>query len=294
MLQDLHDIKYLNRAKALRGLESDRPPEGRAGDAASVAASGIGTPPATPPATTPATTLPAATPGTATPGAVTNLGAAAIRLRKRGWAVLTGAGFTDGHRVDLTRVRELARWFGIPSARDGGADIWPVRPISRDPGQTFSQRTGGALLHTDAAYRDAPEPLFALFCVRPACAGGHSRLLTAEDATTGLDPEVLAALRRPVWQWLPPAIFGGPPGHARPVLAGTNTISWRFDNLEVTGELRTIAARFRDHIEGHRNIIEFALTADSMLVCDNTAILHGRTSFTDPSRLLLRVRMEHW
>src|ERR1039457_4598016 len=117
------------------------------------------------------------------------LAAAAAALSERGWAGGTCAGFTDGHRTDLVDVRRLACRFGIPSARDGHTEIWPVRPVSRDRGQTFSQRDGEALLHTDAAYRAAPEPLFALFCVRPARDGGHTRLLAAGAALSGLDAE---------------------------------------------------------------------------------------------------------
>lgn len=226
------------------------------------------------------------------PAPAATLAAATAQLGERGWAVMTEAGFTDGRRVDLARVRELTLRFGTPSARDGGAEIWPVRPVSSDPGQTFSQRDGEALLHTDAAYRGAPEPLFALFCVRPALDGGRTRLLTAADAVAGLDRGMLAALRRPVWRWLPPAVFGGPPDRARPVLSGDQEIRWRFDNLDADGALRAIAARFRDHIEGHRRITEFSLVTDGLLVCDNRRILHGRTRFTDAGRLLLRVRMD--
>jgi alpha-ketoglutarate-dependent taurine dioxygenase len=69
-------------------------------------------------------------------------------------------------------------------------------------------------------------------------------------------------------------------------------IRWRFDNLEIDEELRAMAARFRDHIEGHRKVAEFTLRSDSVLICDNRRILHGRTTFTDIDRLLLRVRLE--
>ncbi len=220
------------------------------------------------------------------------LAVAAAQLAERGWAVLDQAGFTDGRRADLAHVRRLAGYFGTLSARDGGVDVWPVRPVSRDRGQTFSQRDGEALLHTDAAYRASPEPLFALFCVRPAGDGGRTRLLSARAALSGLDAGTVSVLRRPVWRWTPPAVFGGEQDIPRPVVSGSGGLRWRYDNLAVGAELRPAAARFRDHLESHPSVTEFMLATDSVLVCDNTAMLHGRTGFTDISRLLLRVRLE--
>jgi alpha-ketoglutarate-dependent taurine dioxygenase len=220
------------------------------------------------------------------------LAAATAALSGRGWGVVTRAGFTDGQRTDVAQVRRLACCFGTPSARDGDTEIWPVRPVSRDRRQTFSQRDGEALLHTDAAYRAAPEPLFALFCVRPARDGGRTRLLAAGAAFSGLDAETVSVLRRPVWRWVPPAVFGGRPDVARPVVSRSGEIRWRFDNLAIGAELRPVAARFRDHIENHPGVTEFMLPTDSVLICRNQTMLHGRTGFSDIGRLLLRVRLE--
>jgi alpha-ketoglutarate-dependent taurine dioxygenase len=211
-------------------------------------------------------------------------------LATRGWAVVPSAGFSDGHTADPGAVRAIAQRFGVPSSRDGGIDIWPVRPVSRSATETFSRRAGTALLHTDAAYRPDPEPLFALFCVRPAADGGATRLLAATDALAGLDPRVARELRRPVWRWVPPAVFGGGPGEPRPVLSGGGA-RWRYDNLLASEPRMAVAAAFRDHIEAHRRVATLMLPADSVLICDNQRVLHGRTTFTDAARLLLRVRL---
>jgi alpha-ketoglutarate-dependent taurine dioxygenase len=211
-------------------------------------------------------------------------------LATRGWAVLTSAGFTDGHTADPDAVRAIARRFGVPSSRDGGTDIWPVQPVSRSATETFSRRAGGALLHTDAAYREDPESLFALFCVRPAADGGATRLLAAADALAGLDPRLTRELRRPVWRWAPPAVFGGEPVEPRPVLTDRG-VRWRYDNLLASEADLAVAAEFRDHVEGHPRVRGFILPADSVLICDNQHVLHGRTPFTDTTRLLLRVRL---
>ncbi|GIH25050.1 hypothetical protein Aph01nite_33600 [Acrocarpospora phusangensis] len=221
----------------------------------------------------------------------TSLGAARQRLATQGWTVLPGAGFTDGHQIDHAAVTTIAELFGSPSSRDGGRAVWPVQPATTDPGETFSRRDGEALLHTDAAYRADPEPLFALFCVRPARDGGLSRLLHAADAVAGLDDGILGALRRPQWRWVPPRVFGGERDTPRPVLEPDGAIRWRFDNLDVGSELADVATAFRDHVETHPRLVQLPLATDSVLICDNRSMLHGRTTFADPGRLLLRVRL---
>jgi alpha-ketoglutarate-dependent taurine dioxygenase len=213
------------------------------------------------------------------------------QVSARGWAVVESAGFTDGRTTDFDAVRAIARQFGVPSDRDGGTDIWPIRPVSESASETFSRRAGEALLHTDAAYRTDPEPLFALFCVRPAGDGGASRLLTARDAIADLNEQIITELRRPVWVWTPPAVFGGTPAEPSAVLAERGHIRWRYDNLAIGERHRPIADAFHEHLETHRSTVEFTLPTDSVLVCDNQQVLHGRTGFTDIARLLLRVRL---
>jgi len=223
---------------------------------------------------------------------VATLGEAHRRLATDGFSVLPDAGFTDGDEFDPDAVLRLAEQFGVPSSRDGGTAVWSVRPRTADPKQTFSLRSGAALLHTDAAYRADPEPRFALFCVRPGDDGGLTRLLRAADAVSGLDAETLAVLRRPVWRWLPPAVFGGRRDVMRPVLEAGGAIRWRPDNLDVSDAARAVAATFTEYVEQHPKLLQFPLPAGSMLVCDNRMVLHGRTSFSDPDRHLLRVRLE--
>jgi len=219
------------------------------------------------------------------------LAVAQAELRSRGWSIITDAGFSRGGAVDVDAVRRLAEYFGRPSDRDGGQDVWPVRPRTTDPAATFSQRAGAALLHTDAAYRADPEPLFALFCAQPAADGGLSRLLAAADAVRDLDPAVAEQLRRPVWRWAPPSVFGGSPDTARPVLGPDGGLRWRPDNLTVAADLAQTAAAFTAHVESHPCLVQLPLPADTVLVCDNSRVLHGRTAFADQRRLLLRVRL---
>ncbi|GAB1821827.1 TauD/TfdA family dioxygenase [Herbidospora sp. RD11066] len=214
------------------------------------------------------------------------------RLATHGWAVLTEMGFTDGEEVDLGLVRAMVGKLGNITARDGSTEIWPVRADTSDSAETFSRRTGPALLHTDAAYQPDPEPLLMLFCVRPADVGGHTRMLTCQDAITGLPENVDAALREPQWRWTPPKVFDTPPDECHPVLSADDRVRWRYDNLDVPETLKTVAWLFSEHIESHPAVIEFPLKSDSILICDNHRVMHGRTSFGDTERLLLRASVK--
>jgi hypothetical protein len=214
-------------------------------------------------------------------------------LHSRGWSLVLNAGFTDGEMVDSAALRELCGLVGTPSSQDGDQVVWPVRPRSTAQDATFSMRSGSAALHTDAAYRIDPEPYVALFCVRPARDGGLSSVLSEADVAAGLSREHAADLRRPIWQWRPPAVFGGVVTDPRPVLQNGGRIRWRFDTLELTAETRTPAMLFHTYLADHSSTRRFMLPADSVLFLDNHRVLHGRSAFTDPQRLLLRVRLLH-
>ena len=251
-------------------------------------------------------------------------------LAERGWAVLTDLPFLgrDG-RADERVVLDLASAFGVPSARDGGRAVWPVTPATQDgmsPGGTFSVRAGAAGFHTDAQYHEHPEDYVCLLGVRTAGDGGLTRLLSADAAAAAVrrlpDGEaLLALLRRPVWRWRTPAEFGaagaagsagsaGATGaHSGGAAAGATegmaptavfpapgVIRWRGDNLlddgsPAAGRLIRAAGRIDAAFAAAPGAVEFGLGPGDMLIVDNTRVMHARTDFADPSRLLLRVRL---
>ncbi|TKK81046.1 hypothetical protein FDA94_34200 [Herbidospora galbida] len=210
-------------------------------------------------------------------------------LATRGWVVVRGGWDVPTHAQAL----RFAARFGRPSARDGGHPVWEVRP--RPLGGTFSQRGGPVPLHTDAQYHPDPEDLVCLFAVRPAADGGHSLLLPASRALAALrarpdGARAEAALRRPQWSWITPAVFtGGRGAPPLPVLAG-DTVRWRPDNLVPAEEGRAAAETFTDAL-ARADPEEVRLTPGDVLLVDNRRTLHGRTAFGDPRRLMLRVRL---
>ncbi|MFF3754706.1 TauD/TfdA family dioxygenase [Streptomyces sp. NPDC002018] len=224
-----------------------------------------------------------------------DLGSAAREVTLRGWAVFHDEDVADG---DTAAMNTIARACGRPSARDGGP-LWPVAP--RAATGTFSVTSAATGLHTDAQYHERPESRFLLFCVRPAeCGGGLSRLLRTADlldglSETGLDENDTALLERGLWRWRTPEVFrpaARAPSGAHPVIGRRGRLRWRYDNLVTTENgLAGTARRFHRHIEDHPATETVSLSAGDVLYCDNSLVLHGRTAFRDPGRLLYRTRL---
>jgi alpha-ketoglutarate-dependent taurine dioxygenase len=226
------------------------------------------------------------------------LSAAKAELARSGWTVLRGLPFLAGGRPDPDRVLEVAAAFGTPSARDGNRPVWPVAAATDRPGATFSLRAGEARLHTDAQYHRRPEDLVCLFCVRPAAAGGHTRVLHAADAVAAVRRhprarQVLLELARPQWSWVAPEVFQAESGHRSAILPGDGTIRWRGDNLRsgLSVDQVRAAAAFEACVEAASGVVEVRLGAGDLVVLDNRRTMHGRTAFWDRCRLLLRVRL---
>lgn len=142
-----------------------------------------------------------------------------------------------------------------------------------------------------------------LFCVVPAdCGGGASRLLRASDVSGRLDDAAVLTeadterLHAEVWSWEVPEVFRTAPTHnassSHAVLGRGGTVRWRHDNLRPGGPQRArTAQRFRDYVESHPDVVTVRLAAGDVLYCDNERVLHGRTAFQDPRRLLYRTRL---
>ncbi|WP_106239236.1 TauD/TfdA family dioxygenase [Nonomuraea fuscirosea] len=230
-----------------------------------------------------------------------NFTAARRHLVEQGWAVLrTGLCFADGGAVDHTKILSLARRFGAPSRRDAGREIWPVRPSRTDAAATLSERAGAVDFHTDAAYRSRPEDLVCLFVVRPAADGGLTLLLDAATVDAelrrhALGERVLAALGEPRWGWRVPEAFSGGPADVSPraaVMPGDGTVRWRGDNLVgLTPEQRKVATWFGSLLKVVPGAVRLEHRPGDVIVIDNHRVMHGRTSFQDAARLLLRVRL---
>ncbi|MFJ4878370.1 TauD/TfdA family dioxygenase [Streptomyces sp. NPDC088745] len=151
--------------------------------------------------------------------------------------------------------------------------------------------------HTDRAGPPGPPHFLALLCVRPAPTGGASLLISAttvHDRLAARHPGQLAALYADFH-------FGAEPGLARtgPVFARHDSrLAVHYNRHQIErghhaagvplGEARTRALDAFDGVLADQDLaLRVPLRRGDLLLLDNTAVLHGRTAFTDhpdPSR----------
>lgn len=207
----------------------------------------------------------------------------------------------------------LCSCLGTPTPTDPRMKtiIWPIhdRPELPEGDKSITERLGESELHSDNSWVPAPEPIVALFVVRPASDGGESRMLHTE--------KVLAALRgTPDGQRCEEVLRGNmlpfdvpvsfrrrahvPEIHYAYALTDQR-MRWRFDviakGLEAHPERDLQEVRFAiNHLRATINglvAIQTPQPASSALFIANDRLLHCRTNFSDPGRLLLRVRIRH-
>lgn len=190
--------------------------------------------------------------------------------------------------------------------------LWPVKPRAEqvrkavDYKTTFSEEAGEAPLHSDSAFAPEPEKYNCLFVVRQAVDGGVSVVLNVPRLVDSLDKtvdgrECLCILRQQEFPFrVPDAFFKGLRVISAPVLGERPFVRFRHDCLTagfaLREDLRTnervwAIEQFRAAAEGSDNRISYALQPDEALILDNHVMLHARTTFEDPNRHLIRVRM---
>lgn len=228
-----------------------------------------------------------------------------------GCVVLRGLGFNRYPRhVRDSLVLALTAAIGKPT--DHNADkrvLWPVCPrdMGADYRTTFSEEAGEAPLHSDSAFVRDPEKFGCLYVVREAEDGGGRSVLVsvrpvvADLASTEAGRECLAILEHSQFPfWVPDAFFKDERIVLAPILGDRPFIRFRYDSLmngfELRPDLRTnerlwAIEHFRAAAGECKARITYALRRGEALIFDNHNLLHARTNFSDPDRLLIRVRM---
>jgi alpha-ketoglutarate-dependent taurine dioxygenase len=193
--------------------------------------------------------------------------------------------------------------------------IWRItpRPVL-DHVPTFSEAGGEAPFHTDNSWVREPEHYFALLVVRPADIGGESLLcpvpeLLRDFARTPEGPAVLRTLRQRLFPFAMPVVFRSEaegatrvtPVITSPVVLSRSTIRYRYDVLKAGFQVRPDLATaesvhavevFNEFVTGLRDRYPSnRLESGDLLLANNWTLLHARTDFTDPRRLLLRARI---
>lgn len=216
----------------------------------------------------------------------------------------------------------LTLMLGFPTSTDQrtGRVAWDVksRPEAHSATRftTFSERVGSADMHTDSSFYPMPEEQFILYVVQAAdCQGGHSLLIDGEAIYQTLQqtaagqaayellsetpvpfrvPAVYAAGDAAVEHFVAP-VFGPPRRDG-----DRFTLRWRYDaiqkGLAVRPDLSTPAlvdalALLNEVAEHSAPRFKQQLPTDTLLWADNHRVLHGRTTYTDERRHLIRIRM---
>lgn len=196
-----------------------------------------------------------------------------------------------------------------------GAIIWDIKSDPPNSKQvngviTYSQHNHEADLHTDSQYSVYPEDYFGLLTLRKAaCGGGISYLLSLADILTELKRtaegrRVRKVLENTSFPFIVPAVFkqeqsDQPEFNFGPILQ-KNEIRFRVDTIKKALEYdagictQEQVAAFKFMVNLVRTTPyrkEFFLENGDLILINNKTMLHGRGSFTDYNRHLLRIRM---
>lgn len=211
---------------------------------------------------------------------------------------------------------------GYPTSTDQrtGRVAWDVkaRPENADGARfvTFSERVGSADMHTDSSFYPMPEEQFILYVVNAAlCQGGHSLLIDGADiyATLAGTPEGAAAYAllssTPVPFRVPSLYAASDEGveyHVAPVFGPPRregerfTLRWRYDAItkglaacpQMSSPALLDALALMNQVAEHSAPrFKEQLPTDTLLLAHNHRMLHGRTTYTDERRHLIRIRI---
>lgn len=209
----------------------------------------------------------------------------------------------------------LAVLLGRPSpVAIGRGAVWDIRKRApRGAGwyYTFSEHAHAAPLHTDSQFRASPEALILNYVVRQANdAGGRTSVARGVDVLDNLlegpdGEEAEAILRSIPVPFRVPSLFAdrpeaGPSVSRFCVLSEDPLVRFRRDTIrsglklmpECANPGLLMALQRLDMAIDRMESNSVRLHDDSLCVIDNHRMLHGRTSFVDPARHIVRVRVQ--
>lgn len=239
----------------------------------------------------------------------------AEHLNSTGYLVIPGfqSHLTGG---DLQRAFfALSEQIGTPIAHDStGTIIWDIK--TRDKGAdenrviTYSEHNHEADLHTDSQYSEYPEDYFGLLTLKKAdCGGGISYLLSLKNileemSATTTGRQHMEVLRTTNYPFIVPNIFrkhtGDQPEFNYGPILRNNEIRFRIDTFEkallaapnsCTKKQLAAFDFLKNLVRTTKSTKKFFLETGDLIFINNKTMLHGRGSFKDAQRHLLRIRM---
>lgn len=232
-----------------------------------------------------------------------------------GYVIVSGFRFED---IDDDTIRnnyilEVSSLLGKPTYTDQNQQhiIWNVKPDTHASGTnlTYSQHSHEADLHTDTQYFPFPENAISLWCLHhDQNLEGESILLDSQKIISEIkleNPTALEILTRKVYPFRVPTAFtknksdAEPEIHIDSIIGNDPLIRYRkqtinralqIPSVEINDEEKAALEYLDSKIRNTEHTIRFLLRRGQVVFTDNHRILHGRTSFTDLNRSLLRVR----
>ncbi|MDY6782870.1 MAG: TauD/TfdA family dioxygenase [Cyanobacteriota bacterium] len=177
--------------------------------------------------------------------------------------------------------------------------------------KTFSEHNQQAPLHTDSQYRSTPERFIALIALHQAqCGGGYTELVDFQTILQNLNRtqfgrSVIYFFSQNRFPIAVPSIFQEPlkPKYINSkIISEQPLIRYRYDTLKAGLSLFNLSeyqvSFYSQKLDLLDSLIQtspyrirFLLSSNDLLILDDHRFLHGRSSFTDPNRLLLRCKM---
>jgi alpha-ketoglutarate-dependent taurine dioxygenase len=189
--------------------------------------------------------------------------------------------------------------------------IWEIKPRQNiSYTSTFSEHNLEASLHTDTQYHLNPEKYIALLTIKQAmCGGGKTILLdfyevlkTLQKTNEGIN--CLKILKTYSFPFAIPTVFAEDKLNQEVIyshiISNDFTIRYRYDTIYKGLRIANIPQTdirywalyfFENHLVQHPQQKLFYLPENHIIFINNYRFLHGRTSFQDTSRYLLRVRL---
>lgn len=225
---------------------------------------------------------------------------------------------SDGEELEHTKQRFQAfcSHFGLPIGHDREETIiWDIKSTPTTvQGEskviTYSQHSHEADLHTDSQYSAYPEDYFALLTLHKAeCGGGISYLLSLKDILAELESSEAGKkakhiLETTTYPFIVPSIFKQrkeeKPEFNYGHIIKNGEIRFRVDTIQkaldydqslCTTEQVEAFNFMVNLVRSTNNRKTFFLENGDLVLINNKNMLHGRGSFTDPKRHLLRIRM---
>jgi alpha-ketoglutarate-dependent taurine dioxygenase len=237
--------------------------------------------------------------------------------RGRGYVILRNFPVADRTEEEISVAMEkvVGRFGTVMGHGASNQKIWRIAPrpnLQHVP--TFSEADGEAPFHTDNSWVREPEQYFSLLVIRPADVGGESLLCPVPEllhnfAQTRGGEAALHTLRTRQFPFAMPVVFRSEadgaakvtPVCTSPVVMSRSSLRYRYDVIKAGFQVRPDLATaesvdaveaFNAFLKGVRQTYPtIKMESGDLLIANNHTVLHARTDFRDPRRLLLRARM---